>query len=84
MHSLSNYILGAPPDLFGVVLYPSWLRIDLPVLFLSNGHNPARTLKDNEASTGRALVDCSDVTGHLAASPAYFMQQSSVGPGQPK
>ena len=43
------------------MLDPAWLRIDLPVFFLSDGNDARVLVKHHEARAGCALIDGSDV-----------------------
>src|SRR5580700_685677 len=56
-----DHLLRPPPNLRGVVLHPSRLRIDLFVLLLGHRNNAPGTIKYDESSTGCTLIDSSDV-----------------------
>src|SRR4030081_1712288 len=49
--------LGPLPDLHRVVLYPTWLRIDLLMFLLRDGDDLAAVVEDHEASARGPLVD---------------------------
>jgi hypothetical protein len=58
---LGNNFFGPAQDFQQVVLDPAWLRIDLPVFFLSDGNDARVLVKHHEARAGCALIDGSDV-----------------------
>ena len=64
LQSLRNHFLRGLPDLLGIVLDPSRLRIDLLVLLLRDRHDLAGCVKHAEARAGCALIDCADVVSH--------------------
>ena len=66
LQRLGDDFAGAAPDLVGVVLHPSGLRIDLLVLLLCDGDDASRVVEDDEARAGSALVDGADVVGHVS------------------
>src|SRR3954453_9206416 len=55
----------SPPHLARVVLDPSGARRDLLVLALIHLHDAAVAIEQDEARARRALVDRSDVLGHV-------------------
>ena len=60
------------PDFFRVVLHPSRLRINLPVLLLRAGHNFSCGVKHNKARARGSLINGANVFAHtafLAAAP---------------
>ncbi len=57
--------LRATPNLLGVVLHPSLLRIDLLVLLLGRRHDSHVPVKHDEAGAGGPLVNRPDVTRHI-------------------
>jgi hypothetical protein len=58
---LGDNFFGPAQDFQRVVLDPAWLRIDLPVFFLSDGNDARVLVKHHEARAGCALIDGSDV-----------------------
>src|SRR5256885_1580545 len=64
LHRFSNHLFRASPDFFGVVLYPSRLRINLAMLLLRAGHRPARAIKHNEARACGSLINGGNVLWH--------------------
>ena len=64
LHRLGDHFARAPPDLLGVVLHPSGLRIDLLVFLLRHRNDAPRPVENNESRAGSALVDGADVIGH--------------------
>jgi hypothetical protein len=76
-HRLGDHLLGAGPDFLGIMLHPSRLRIDLPVLFLRGRGDPAGTVEQNEPRAGGALIQGADITGHKTKIPG----RESLRPG---
>jgi hypothetical protein len=63
-HCLRYHFLRPLPDFFGIVLYPSRSRINLPVFFLRTDHNFAGGIEHNKPCARCALIDGADVLGH--------------------
>src|SRR5437667_1246673 len=63
-HGLSHHGLCCAPNFLRIVLQPSRLRIDLLVLSLRAGDNPAAGIEHNEPSAGRALVEGAYIVRH--------------------
>ena len=61
LHRLGDHLLCSLPDLISIMFYPSWLRIDLLMIFLGSAYGPPCAIKDDEACAGGALIDCSDI-----------------------
>ena len=59
-----HYFSRSLPDLFGIVLHPARLGIDLLVLFLRRSNHSAGSVKHAEARAGCALIDGANVVGH--------------------
>src|SRR5690606_1343867 len=62
---LADHLLGALPDLAGVVLDPARPRVDLLVLLLGDRHDPAAVVEDHEPGARGALVDRRRVLSHV-------------------
>ena len=73
LHGLRNYLLGAAPDFFGIVLDPAGLRINLLVFFLGNRDDSSGLIENDEAGAGRALIDGADIAGHCTALPFFAL-----------
>src|SRR6185437_9636136 len=55
----------ALPDLSRVMLHPARLRIDLRVLALCTSHDLARTIENNQAGAGGALIEGGNIVRHF-------------------
>jgi len=63
-HGLGDHLAGPQPDLVRIVLHPSGLRIDLPVLPLRAGDDSPGAVEDQKARAGGALIDRSNEVRH--------------------
>jgi hypothetical protein len=61
----ADHLARAPPHLARVVFHPTRARRDLLVLALIDLHDPAVAIEQDEPRAGGALVDRSDVLGHI-------------------
>jgi acetate kinase len=77
--SFGNDGLCAPPDFFGIVLHPAWLRIDLLVLLLGDRYDACMAVEHDEACTGGPLVNRTDVTRHNDSGYIQFDNPALTG-----
>ena len=59
-----DHILGSGPNFQGIVLHPTWFRIDLLMFKLVAANWLSSMIKEHTAGTGRPLVNRRDVLGH--------------------
>ena len=64
LESFADHFLRAGPDLVRVMLHPARLGINLLVFLLGRRYDPSGTVKDDEATAGCALIDCTYVVRH--------------------
>jgi hypothetical protein len=67
-HGFLDDVVRATPDLFWIVLDPSWLGIDLLVLTLSGADDASGTIEYYEARARRSLINGANVACHRWAS----------------
>ena len=77
---LGDDLLDVAPDLLRVVLHVPGPRVDVAVLDLADGDDPAALVEDQAAGRGRSLVDGSDVALAHTALPTTGWPR---GPARP-
>jgi hypothetical protein len=81
VQSVCHNHLHALPDFLWVVFDPARLRVNLPMLFLSDGNNSASRIENHTARAGGALVNSSNVPRqmHLFALTALVSTKCEQG-----
>ena len=64
-HRTGNHAFSSPPDFLRIMFNPTRLWIDLLVFLLGDTDDLARTVEDDEARTGCALINGSNVIWHF-------------------
>ncbi len=68
----ADHLLGALPDLQGIVLHPAAPREDLFVFLLIVGHDGSGVVEKNKTCAGRAGIHGADKLRHLGSSPLVW------------